>query len=110
MLLAALLGFGWLIGVSAPAMAEHFTTAYLNHYHAATATPNGTINYYVTSSDERSLQQLVDSQANLTELSKTPFDEVYTVQLNAASRSAMVKELRALSSVSAVFNIPLFCH
>ena len=110
LLLLALSAASWFVGRHATVISDLFISAYLQHYDAATATPGGKLEYYVTSDQRSALQALIDATNGLDDLRETRFANLYTVSVSAASKRTLANRLRDAPFVSAVFNIPFFCH
>ncbi len=110
LLLLVLASGSWVIGRHASTISELFISAYLQHYDAATATPGDKLEYFVTSTDKLALSQFIANTAGLDDLQDSRFQNLYTVNVNAATRRTLVNRMRDAPSVSAVFNIPFFCH
>ena len=110
LLLLALASGSWVMGRHASTISDLFISAYLQHYDAATATPGDKLEYFVTSTDKLALDHFIANTTGLGDLQDTRFQNLYTVNVNAATRRTLVNQMRAAPSVSAVFNIPFFCH
>ncbi len=107
-LLAALTTGGWFVGRHATQISELFVDAYLQHYQAAT--PGDQLEYFVTATDRSALANLVAGTTGLTNLSDTRYRNLYTVVVDGIARRNLVNKMRSTPSITAVFNIPFFCH
>jgi hypothetical protein len=107
-MLAALTLGGWFVGRHATQISDLFIGAYLQHYNAVT--PGDKLEYFVTATDKTALANLVADTPGLDELRDTRYRNLYTVAVNGVARRTLVNKMRSTPSITAVFNIPFFCH
>jgi len=111
---ALLLLCGWLIGHYGTAVwsvvQRHSVDAYLNKYNAASGADRDSFIYYVVADNAASLKQLAVARQAILDVSDTSYASLFDVELQARERHKLLKEIRGLDGVSAVFTIPFMCH
>lgn len=107
------LGFagGYGIGqIDIETLVRHTTDAYINRYVSMSGSRQQQVIYYVYSRAADTIIADVSNLSGVITIEKVKPRNLYDVVIDYPRRREVVKALKALPQVSAVFTVPLMCH
>lgn len=89
---------------------QYAKESYINRYLAMSGTERQHITYYVYSRQAHQLRVAVTSIPGVVSVNEVRPDHLFDVVINYPQRRDVVKALKKIPEVSAVFTVPLMCH
>ena len=83
---------------------------YLNKYTAMSGANIDEYIYYVITDDEQALQLVAHEGSGVNRIEASDIPTVFNAHIAAGERQKMLRRLRGMPSVTAVFTVPFMCH
>ena len=114
LMVGACLFVGWGVGEVDARMYGSVKTllaeTYLNKYTAMSGANIDEYIYYVITDDEQALQRVASEGVGVNRIEASEIPTVFNVHIAAGERQKMLRRLRGMPSVTAVFTVPFMCH
>ncbi len=84
--------------------------SYVSRYHAVSGSNTEEAVYYVISENQSMLQEFANTNPDIHRIENGGLPTLFNVHISYPQRRDVVRKLRGLDTVSAVFTVPFMCH